>query len=287
MLEISKVTRRFGAKTAVHDVTLQIPAGQMVGIIGRSGAGKSTLLRMINRLADVSEGSIAFDGVPVSTLRGQALRDWQRDCAMIFQQFNLVPRLDVITNVMLGRLNRRNTILSLLQIFSEDEQLMALKALEKLDIAATAGQWAQTLSGGQQQRVAIARALMQEPRILLADEPIASLDPRNARIVMDSLKAINEEQGITVITNLHTLDTARAYCERIIGMAQGRVVFDGTPDELTTGVARELYGAEGLKEAFSEAMTSTSLEPIPPKRKKAPVAAVVAGAALAEARLPN
>jgi phosphonate transport system ATP-binding protein len=287
MLEISRVTRRFGAKTAVHDVSLQIPAGQMVGIIGRSGAGKSTLLRMINRLADVSEGSIAFDGVPVSTLRGQALRDWQRDCAMIFQQFNLVPRLDVITNVMLGRLNRRNTILSLLQIFSEDEQLMALKALEKLDIAATAGQWAQTLSGGQQQRVAIARALMQEPRILLADEPIASLDPRNARIVMDSLKAINEEQGITVITNLHTLDTARAYCERIIGMAQGRVVFDGTPDELTTEVARELYGAEGLKEAFSEAMTSTSLEPIPPKRKKAPLAAVVAGAALAEARLPN
>ncbi|MGN6487638.1 MAG: phosphonate ABC transporter ATP-binding protein [Devosia sp.] len=287
MLEISRVTRRFGAKTAVDDVTLQIPAGQMVGIIGRSGAGKSTLLRMINRLADVSEGSIAFDGVPVSTLRGPALRDWQRDCAMIFQQFNLVPRLDVITNVMLGRLNRRNTILSLLQIFSEDEQLMALKALEKLDIAATAGQWAQTLSGGQQQRVAIARALMQEPRILLADEPIASLDPRNARIVMDSLKAINEEQGITVITNLHTLDTARAYCERIIGMAQGRVVFDGTPDELTTEVARELYGAEGLKEAFSEAMTSTSLEPIPPKRKKAPVAAVVAGAALAEARLPN
>ena len=287
MLKISRVTRRFGAKTAVDDVNLEIPAGQMVGIIGRSGAGKSTLLRMINRLADVSEGIIEFDGVAVSALRGQALRDWQRDCAMIFQQFNLVPRLDVITNVMLGRLNRRNTILSLLQIFSEDEQLMALKALEKLDIAATAGQWAQTLSGGQQQRVAIARALMQEPKILLADEPIASLDPRNAKIVMDSLKAINEEQGITVITNLHTLDTARAYCERIVGMAQGRVVFDGTPDELTTEVARQLYGADGLAEAFSEDMTSTSLEKIQPKKKKAPVAAVVAGAALAEARLPN
>jgi phosphonate transport system ATP-binding protein len=287
MLKISRVTRRFGAKTAVDDVNLEIPAGQMVGIIGRSGAGKSTLLRMINRLADVSEGTIEFEGAVVSALRGQSLRDWQRDCAMIFQQFNLVPRLDVITNVMLGRLNRRNTILSLLQIFSEDEQLMALKALEKLDIAQTAGQWAQTLSGGQQQRVAIARALMQEPKILLADEPIASLDPRNTKIVMDSLKTINEEQGITVITNLHTLDTARTYCERIIGMAQGRVVFDGTPDELTTDVARELYGAEGLKEAFSEEMTSTSLEAISPKKKKAPVAAVVAGAALLEARLPN
>jgi len=287
MLKLSRVTRRFGAKTAVEDVNLNIPSGQMVGIIGRSGAGKSTLLRMINRLIDVSDGAIEFDGEMVSEHRGQALRDWQRDCAMIFQQFNLVPRLDVITNVMLGRLNRRNTILSLLQIFSEDEQLMALKALEKLDIAQTAPQWAQTLSGGQQQRVAIARALMQEPKILLADEPIASLDPRNAKIVMDSLRAINEEQGITVITNLHTLDTARTYCERIIGMAQGRVVFDGTPEDLTTDVARELYGADGLKEAFSEEMTSTSLEAITPKKKKAPIAAVVAGAALAEARLPN
>ena len=264
MLKISRVTRRFGAKTAVDDVNLEIPAGQMVGIIGRSGAGKSTLLRMINRLIDVSDGTIEFEGAAVSTHRGQALRDWQRDCAMIFQQFNLVPRLDVITNVMLGRLNRRNTILSLLQIFSEDEQLMALKALEKLDIAQTAAQWAQTLSGGQQQRVAIARALMQEPKILLADEPIASLDPRNAKIVMDSLASINEEQGITVITNLHTLDTARAYCERIIGMAAGKVVFDGTPDELTTDVARTIYGADGLKEAFSEAMTSTSIAPLVP-----------------------
>ncbi len=290
MLKISQVTRRFGAKVAVDNVNLEIPTGQMVGVIGRSGAGKSTLLRMINRLIDVSEGSVAFDGVAVSALRGQGLRDWQRDCAMIFQQFNLVPRLDVITNVMLGRLNRRNTIMSLLQIFSEEEQLMALKALERLDIAQTASQWAQTLSGGQQQRVAIARALMQEPKVILADEPIASLDPRNAKIVMDSLQAINEEQGITVITNLHTLDTARAYCERIIGMSAGRVVFDGTPEQLTTEVARELYGADGLEEAFSEEMTSTSLEAIVPKKKKKKHAELPAGALeapLASAGLPN
>jgi phosphonate transport system ATP-binding protein len=260
MLRISHVTRRFGDKIAVDDVTLEIPQGQMVGVIGRSGAGKSTLLRMINRLNDVSSGYIEFGGTRVSELRGQALRNWQRDCAMIFQQFNLVPRLDVITNVMLGRLNHRNTLLSLFQIFSETEQMMALQALERLDIAQAAGQWAQTLSGGQQQRVAIARALMQEPKVILADEPIASLDPRNAQIVMDSRRDINAD-GITVITNLHTLDTARAYCERIIGMAQGRVVFDGTPDELTTDVARELYGADGLKEA----LTSTALEPIAPR----------------------
>jgi phosphonate transport system ATP-binding protein len=263
MLKIENVTRRFGSKVAVDKVDLEIPAGQMVGIIGRSGAGKSTLLRMINRLINVSDGRIVHEGVAISALRGQGLRDWQRDCAMIFQQFNLVPRLDVITNVMLGRLNRRNTLLSLLQIFSEREQLMALKALERLDIAATASQWAQTLSGGQQQRVAIARALMQEPRMILADEPIASLDPRNAQIVMDSLRAINEEQGITVITNLHTLDTARSYCARIIGMAQGRVVFDGSPDDLTTDVAREIYGADGL----DEAMTSTSIGASPVRTK--------------------
>lgn len=261
MLRISKVTRRFGDKTAVDNVNLEIADGQMVGIIGRSGAGKSTLLRMINRLNNVSSGIIDFDGLEVSSLRGQALRNWQRDCAMIFQQFNLVPRLDVITNVMLGRLNGRNPMLNLLQIFSADEQYEALKALERLDIAQTATQWAQTLSGGQQQRVAIARALMQKPKLILADEPIASLDPRNAQIVMDSLRDINAE-GITVITNLHTLDTARAYCQRIIGMSAGRVVFDGTPDELTTDVARAIYGADGLKEAFSEAMTSTSLAPV-------------------------
>ena len=262
MLKISHVSRRFGNKLAVDDVTLEIPQGQMVGIIGRSGAGKSTLLRKINRLTDVSSGYIDYEGGRVSELKGQALRGWQRDCAMIFQQFNLVPRLDVITNVMLGRLNGRNPLLNLLQVFSADEQFAALKALERLDIAQTATQWAQTLSGGQQQRVAIARALMQGPKMILADEQIASLDPRNAQIVMDSLRDINAEGKITVITNLHTLDTARAYCERIIGMAAGKVVFDGTPDELTTDVARTIYGADGLKEAFSEALTSTSITPL-------------------------
>jgi len=274
--ELRDVTRRFGDRIAVDAVNLDIPQGQMVGVIGRSGAGKSTLLRMINRLIDPSSGSIHFNGVEVSALKGAALRNWQCECAMIFQQFNLVPRLDVITNVMLGRLNRRSTMLNLLQVFSEDEQLMALKALEKLDIAHTATQWAQTLSGGQQQRVAIARAMMQEPRVILADEPIASLDPRNAKIVMDSLQAINREQGITIITNLHTLDTARTYCERIIGMSAGKVVFDGTPDDLTTDVARQIYGAEGMAEAFSEAMTSTSLEPARPVPPKTPVLAEAA-----------
>ncbi len=259
MFELKNVTRRFGKKTAVDSVTLDIPQGQMVGIIGRSGAGKSTLLRMINRLQEPTSGSIHFAGVEVSSLRGQALRNWQRDCAMIFQQFNLVPRLDVLTNVMLGRLNHRSTTMSLLGLFSREERIHAIAALERLGIEQTALQMAGTLSGGQQQRVAIARALMQNPKMVLADEPIASLDPLNAKIVMDALRDINEREGITVITNLHTLDTARNYCERIVGMAAGRVVFDGRPSELTAVAVKQIYGTDKDGAGIDETMTSTSI----------------------------
>jgi len=257
--ELRNITRRFGDRIAVNAVNVDIPQGQMVGIIGRSGAGKSTLLRMINRLQEPSSGSIHFGSVEVSSLKGAGLRNWQRDCAMIFQQFNLVPRLDVLTNVMLGRLNHRSTVLSLLNIFSDDERLAAIAALERLGIEQTAMQRAGTLSGGQQQRVAIARALMQAPKMLLADEPIASLDPLNAKIVMDALRDINEREGITVITNLHTLDTARSYCERIIGMAHGSVVFDGTPAELTAAAVQEIYGSDKDGAGIDETMTSTSI----------------------------
>ena len=165
MLELTGVSRRFGTHAAVDSVTLSIPEGQMVGVIGRSGAGKSTLLRMINRLTAPSDGEIRYKGKPVSALSGGALRNWQRDCAMIFQQFNLVPRLDVLTNVMLGRLNHRSTVLNMLSIFSAEERAMALMALERLGIVQTALQMAGTLSGGQQQRVAIA------PRTFAAAQP--------------------------------------------------------------------------------------------------------------------
>jgi phosphonate transport system ATP-binding protein len=230
----------------------------MVGVIGRSGAGKSTLLRMVNRLGDPTAGRISFGDIDVTALRGAALRAWQADCAMIFQQFNLVPRLDVLTNVLLGRLNRRPTITSLFKAFTDEERAVAIAALERLGLAETALQRAGTLSGGQQQRVAIARALLQKPRMILADEPIASLDPRNAEIVMDALRSINADDGITVLVNLHTLDTARAYCGRIVGMAAGRVVFDGTADDLTASAVREIYGVEPDRE-IAEAITSTAL----------------------------
>jgi len=257
MLKLEDVSRRFGDFTAVKNVSLTIPQGQMVGVIGRSGAGKSTLLRMLNRLIDPSDGIIRFNETRVSSLSGAGLRNWQRDCAMIFQQFNLVPRLNVLTNVLLGRLNHRSTLLNLIGSFSIEERAMAIASLERLGIAQTALQRAGTLSGGQQQRVAIARALMQQPKMLLADEPIASLDPMNAKIVMDSLRSINEEEGITVITNLHTLDTARSYCERVIGMSAGAVVFDGPASELTRAAVKMIYGADG--DELSEDITSTSL----------------------------
>ncbi|MCP8895252.1 phosphonate ABC transporter ATP-binding protein [Shinella daejeonensis] len=268
MFRLDNVTRRFGNRLAVDGVTVDIPQGQMVGVIGRSGAGKSTLLRMINRLCDVSEGSIRFNDLEVSALRGGALRNWQRDCAMIFQQFNLVPRLDVLTNVLLGRLNHRPTALSILNLFTREERIMAIAALERLGIEQTALQPAGTLSGGQQQRVAIARALMQGPKMLLADEPIASLDPLNARIVMDALRDINEREGITVITNLHTLDTARAYCERVIGMAAGRVVFDGPAQALNAEAVRMIYGATEDGAGIDESITSTAIRPAVAKIKE-------------------
>jgi phosphonate transport system ATP-binding protein len=256
MLDVRNLTKRYANVTAVDDVSLRVDGVGMVGIIGRSGAGKSTLLRCINRLSDPSEGTVTFDGVDVTALKGKDKRAWQRDCAMVFQQFNLVPRLDVMSNVLMGRLNTTATAKSLFKLFSADERREALLALDRLGIAETALQRAETLSGGQQQRVAIARALMQKPRMVLADEPIASLDPLNAQIVMQALRSIYEQDGITVVCNLHTLDTARSYCERVIGMAEGRVVFDGPVAELTDAKVREIYGAE---EGFEESATSTAL----------------------------
>jgi phosphonate transport system ATP-binding protein len=244
MLVVEDLTRQYGGRRAVDGVSLQIERGTFVGVIGRSGAGKSTLLRLINQLADPSSGRILYDGRDVTGLTGRPLREWRTRCAMIFQQFNLVGRLDVMNNVLMGRLSHVPTYRSLLRMWSEEDRAMALAALESFDMGEFAGQRADGLSGGQQQRVAIARALVQEPEILLADEPVASLDPRNTRLVMDALAAVNRRYGITVLCNLHSLDLARAYCDRLIGLAAGRVVFDGGPFDLTEDVARRLYGLE-------------------------------------------
>jgi len=247
MLELQGLTRRFGDVTAVDAVTLAVPEGQMVGVIGRSGAGKSTLLRMINRLTDPSEGRILHHGRDVTRLRGAELRQWRTNCAMIFQQFNLVGRLDVLTNVLVGRLNHVPAWRSLLRLWPEVDRAVALSALEQFDIGTLAAQRADSLSGGQQQRVAIARALVQEPQIMLADEPVASLDPRNAKLVMQALAQINQRYGITVLVNIHSLDLAREYCGRLVGLAAGKLVFDGPPAALTDAVAQALYGLEAAE----------------------------------------
>jgi phosphonate transport system ATP-binding protein len=247
MLILDGLTKRFDATVAVQDVSLTVDRGAFVGVIGRSGAGKSTLLRLINRLITPTQGRILFEGADITHLKGAALLDWRMKCAMIFQQFNLIGRLDVFTNVMMGRLNYIPAWRSLIKLWPEADRAIALSALEQFDMAGFAAQRAEALSGGQQQRVAIARALVQEPVILLADEPIASLDPRNTRIVMDALVRLNRHFGITVICNLHSLDIAKAYCGRLVGMAAGRVVFDGAPGTLTADDARDLYGLEAAE----------------------------------------
>jgi phosphonate transport system ATP-binding protein len=257
MLQIDTLTKRFGDKIAVDAANIFIDKPTMIGIIGRSGAGKSTLLRMLNRLSDATTGSITFEGQEITALRGAAKRDWQSRCAMIFQQFNLVPRMDVVSNVLHGTLNKRSAFTTLFNLYPQSDIHKAIEILDRLGIAEQAPKRAEALSGGQQQRVAIARALMQDPKIILADEPIASLDPMNAQVVMQALRRIHEEDGRMVIANLHTLDTARRYCDRVIGMCDGRIVFDGTPEQLTTGVARDIYGAGA---DFSEAATSTEIE---------------------------
>jgi phosphonate transport system ATP-binding protein len=244
MINIQNLTKTFSGKTALSNVSLQIDKGSFIGVIGRSGAGKSTLLRCINRLGDASQGSIIVDDQDVTKLSGQALRNWRANCAMIFQQFNLVGRMDVLSNVLMGRLNAVPSYLSLLHLWPKEDRGLALSALEQFGIANLAAQRAETLSGGQQQRVAIARALMQRPAIILADEPIASLDPRNTKVVMDSLRRVNRHFGITVLCNLHSLDLAKTYCGRLIGMSAGRIVFDGAPELLTDQVARDLYGLD-------------------------------------------
>ncbi|MDP3339696.1 MAG: phosphonate ABC transporter ATP-binding protein [Frigidibacter sp.] len=261
MISVEGVTKVFGRNTAVDNATFSVERPGMIGIIGRSGAGKSTFLRMMNRLTDATEGRLLFEGRDVLALKGAEKRAWQSQCAMIFQQFNLVPRMDVVSNVLHGLLNRRGTMTTMFNLWPTADINRAIDILDRLGIAEQAPKRAEALSGGQQQRVAIARALMQDPKIILADEPIASLDPMNAQVVMDALRRIHDEDGRTVIANLHTLDTARRYCDRVIGMRGGRIVFDGTPDLLTTAAAREIYGAD---ENFSESATSTSIEALEP-----------------------
>lgn len=241
MLEILNIRKSFGETKALDGLSLTVPAGQMVGIVGRSGSGKSTLLRSINRLVEIDAGTIRWQGRDVSALRGGALYDWRAECGMIFQQFQLVDRLDAVTNVMLGAVRRRRTLPLLFKMFPQADRARALELLERLDLGRQSYQVVKTLSGGQQQRVAIAKALMQGVKVLLADEPVASLDPPNAQVVMEALRSLQQVEGVTVICNLHNLEIARAYCDRVAGLSQGRLVFEGKPSEMTRAREEAIY----------------------------------------------
>lgn len=223
-------------------INLNIEKGDFAVIVGLSGAGKSTLLRSINRLHDITEGDIVIDGTSISKAGGKKLLEMRRNIGMIFQNFNLVKRSSVMRNVLSGRVGYHPTWKMVLGLFPKEDKIKALEALDRVNILDKYKSRSDELSGGQQQRISIARALCQEPSIILADEPVASLDPLTTKQVMDDLKRINEELGITIIINLHFVDLAREYGTRIIGLRDGKLVFDGTVDEATDEAFNKIYG---------------------------------------------
>ncbi len=231
-----------GGVHALKNLNLEIPDGEMMVIVGLSGAGKSTLIRAINGLVPLSGGDVTIDGASVRHAKPKQLREIRSRIGMIFQTFNLVKRTSVLNNVLLGRLHDAGTLRSLLGWYGKDDVEIAMQALERVGIVEKAYVRAANLSGGQQQRVGIARALAQKPKIILADEPVASLDPPTSHVVMRDLQRINRELGITTIVNLHFLDLAKVYGERIIGMRQGELVYDGPGADADEHVFRDIYG---------------------------------------------
>ncbi|REK65763.1 MAG: phosphonate ABC transporter ATP-binding protein [Cohnella sp.] len=242
MIELRNVSKTYPNGTkGLSNINLTFEKGEFVVIVGLSGAGKSTLLRSINRLHEITEGEIRIDGKSITAAKGAELRRIRRDIGMVFQSFNLVKRSSVLRNVLAGRVGYHSGLRTLFGFPKADIHL-ALQALDRVNIAEKAYIRADQLSGGQQQRVAIARVLAQEAKIILADEPVASLDPLTTKQVMDDLKRINQELGITTIVNLHFIDLAREYATRIVGLRAGEVVFDGPVSEATDERFAEIYG---------------------------------------------
>ena len=229
---------------ALDGVDVDVQAGEFLVGIGLSGAGKSTFIRCLNRLIEPTEGRIEFEGEDVTHVRGERLRDLRRRCAMIFQQFNLVKRSSVLTNVLTGSLHRQPTLPSLVGLWRREDREEALANLELVGLQDRVHYRADALSGGQQQRVAIARALMQRPKRLRADEPVASLDPQTSHSVMDTLKRLQAERGLTIIANLHFLSLAREYGDRVIALKAGRKVFEGPAQDVTDEAFTRIYGVD-------------------------------------------
>ncbi|MBK9124635.1 MAG: phosphonate ABC transporter ATP-binding protein [Chloroflexi bacterium] len=248
MLIIENLTKIYdnGFK-ALDNINLEIPDGQFVSIIGLSGSGKSTLLRCINRLIKPTHGRIIWNGIDITAANEEDVRAIRRRIGMIFQQFNLVKRSSVITNVLQGRLGYTNPLFSFINYFPRSDRDEALANLQRVGIKEQAYKRASALSGGQQQRVGIARALMQQPELMLADEPVASLDPATSHSVMKYLEILNQEDGITVLCSLHFLSLARAYSDRVIALKDGVLMFDGGPQEIDNVRFKEIYGEDAVE----------------------------------------
>jgi phosphonate transport system ATP-binding protein len=245
ILEVKQLSKHYGSEMkALSDVSFSVKEGEFISIIGPSGAGKSTLLRCINRMIDASCGEIMFDGVNVLKVDKRNLKQIRRTIGMIFQHYNLVNRLSVIENVLHGRLGYKSMLSGAMGIYTEQEKKQAVMLLESLGLQDQIFKRADQLSGGQKQRVGIARALIQNPKLLLCDEPIASLDPNASKVIMDHLRSICSKMGITVIVNLHQVDVALKYSDRIIGVNKGMVVYDGPSQELSSSMIHTIYGSE-------------------------------------------
>lgn len=249
MIQLKNVSKIYDNGTVgLKDINLNIDKGEFVVVVGLSGAGKSTLLRSINRLQDVSEGDIIIDGKSITSAKGKDLRKIRRDIGMIFQSFNLVKRSSVLRNVLTGRVGYYPTWKTTFNLFTKEDKQKAYEALQRVDLANKVYTRADQLSGGQQQRVAIARVLTQNPKIILADEPTASLDPQTSRRVMHDLKMLNEEYGMTVVANLHSVELAKEFGDRVIGVRAGQIVYDGKMSETSQAVFDDIYnGGNGKK----------------------------------------
>jgi len=242
ILAFKNVNKTYGGVTkALTDISFSIEEGEFVSIIGPSGSGKSTILRSINGLVTATDGEITFDGHSVTGAGKREMRQIRKKIGMVFQHYNLVERLSVIENVLHGRLGHKGLLTGSAGVFSEKEKEEAFRIIEKLGLTEQAYKRSDQLSGGQKQRVGIARAIMQEPRLVLCDEPIASLDPSTSKVIMDHMKNINETMNITCILNLHQVDVAMRYSKRIIGLAGGKIIYDGPPEKLEKSIIYEIY----------------------------------------------
>ena len=245
MIKFEHVDKVYGnGVKALDDVNLEIEQGEFVAVIGLSGAGKSTLIRTVNKMIDINAGKLTVNGVDVSSLKGKELRKFRRKIGMVFQSFNLVNRTSVLNNVLSARVPDMSFFRTLFGLFSKEDKVQALEALDKVGILDKAYIRADQLSGGQMQRVALARTLAQNPEIILADEPVASLDPVMADVVMEDFKRINKEMNITIVINIHHVDLALQYADRVVGIRAGKIVFDGKTKDVDRDKLKFIYGRD-------------------------------------------